>query len=164
MYFLYAKYAFKIHQLITTKKEWLLLEKKVGTFMYSILLKMCSKFKVDRLSCLYWSSSNVHNPQTFPQRNSRNHENCYIKFPLNIFSDQITICQMFFEIHTSLTSEGSFFCFSKKVNIWIPVGYFLSLISFFSWNEVKKKSSIKEDRRFIVQVGILWSWKYGYWN
>ena len=46
----------------------------------------------------YWSSSSVHHPETFPYQNSCNHENCYIKFSSNTFSDQITICQFLFEI------------------------------------------------------------------
>ena len=45
-----------------------------------------------------WSSSSVYHPEIFPQRNSSNHENCNIKFSLNTFSDQISICQISFEI------------------------------------------------------------------
>ena len=41
---------------------------------------------------------NVHHPETFPWRNSSNLENCDIIFPLSIFSDHITICQISFEI------------------------------------------------------------------
>ena len=37
----------------------------------------------------------------------------------------------------------------KKVNIWIRVGYFPFLISFFCENEINKKSSIRQDTRFI---------------
>ena len=50
------------------------------------------------LSLSYRSSLSVHYPETFPKQNSSTHENCNIKFPLNIFSDQITICQISFEI------------------------------------------------------------------
>ena len=39
------------------------------------------------------------------------------------------------------------FILEKKVNIWTPSGYFPSFISFFCWNEINEKSSIKEDTR-----------------
>ena len=35
----------------------------------------------------------------------------------------------------------------KKVNIWTLPGYFPFFISFFCWNEISKKSSIKEHKR-----------------
>ena len=38
---------------------------------------------------------------------------------------------------------------SKKVNIWTPSGYFPFFISFFCWNEINKKSSMREDTRKI---------------
>ena len=58
------------------------------------------KFKFDRLSCFCHGArqSSVHRPETFPWRNSSNHENCNIKFPLNTFTDQITIFQISFEV------------------------------------------------------------------
>ena len=45
----------------------------------------------------------------------------------------------------SLTSNKSIL--QKKVNIWTISGYFPFFISFFCWNEISKKSSIKEDTR-----------------
>ena len=100
---------------------------------------------------LYWSSSNVYHPETFPQRYFSNYENCNMKFPLHKFSDQITICQISFEIYTSFTSNKSFIQLEQNSNIWISFGYFPFAFSFFFWNEVNKKSSIKEDPRFILQ-------------
>ena len=55
-----------------------------------------------------WSCPSLHHPETFPQRNSSNHENNSMKFPLNTFSVQITICQMSFEIYTSFSLNISF--------------------------------------------------------
>ena len=45
-------------------------------------------------------------------------------------------------------SKNSFILSSQKVNIRIPFGCFPFLISFFYWNEVNIKSSIKEDTRY----------------
>ena len=45
----------------------------------------------------------------------------------------------------SLTSNKPIL--EKKVNIWTLSGYFPFFISFFCWNEISKKSSIKEDTR-----------------
>ena len=42
---------------------------------------------------------------------------------------------------------------------WIPVGYFPFLISFFCENEINKKSSIKQDTRFIHTFFISEKWK-----
>ena len=47
---------------------------------------------------MYWSLSSVYQQETFPKQNFSNHEKCNIKLPLNTFSDQITICQISFEI------------------------------------------------------------------
>ena len=48
----------------------------------------------------------------------------------------------------SLTSRKS--VLEEKVNIWTPSGCFRFFISFFCWNEINKKSSVKEDA---------WRWK-----
>ena len=67
-------------------------------------------------------------------------------------------------IYRSFISNKSFIGSHKKVNIWIQFGYFHFLISFFYWYEVNKKLSIKKDTRFIVQEGILQSWKHDWEN
>ena len=68
-------------------------------FVQQSVRNVCAKFKVDRLSSFsYWSLSSAHYPEIFSQQNSSNHENCNIKFPLETFSDQITVCQISFEI------------------------------------------------------------------
>ena len=78
------------------------------------------------------------------------------KFPLNIFSDQITIRKISNEIYTSFTSNKSFLSLGKKINIWIPFQYFPVLASFFFLKcDVSKKTSIKEDTLFILREGIL---------
>ena len=58
------------------------------------------KFKFDRLNCFCTGArqTSVHHQETFPWRNFSNHENCKIKFPLNTFTDQITIFQISFEV------------------------------------------------------------------
>ena len=76
------------------------------------------------------------------QRNSSNHENCNIKFSLKYVFYQITICQISFEIFDVkqiYTREKSKYLNSIRV--------FAFSISFFCWNEITKKSSIKEDTR-----------------
>ena len=44
------KCAFKTRRFITIKNEWYIFRKNVGTFLFSILSEMCTKFKVDRFS------------------------------------------------------------------------------------------------------------------
>ena len=85
----------------------------------------------------YCSLSSVHHPETIPSRNSSNHENCNIKFDL-----KYAICQISFEIFDVKEIYAR-----ERVNIWTISGYFPFFISFFCWNEISKKSSIKEDTR-----------------
>ena len=56
-----------------------------------------------------------------------------------MFSNQITICQISFQIFDIYTREKSKYLNSIRV--------FPFFISFFCWNEISKKSSIKEDTR-----------------
>ena len=64
--------------------------------------------------------SSVHNPETIAYRNSSNYENCHIKFSLNIFSNQITISQISFDI--------LYLC--RQTNIYLKSEY-LSLLGYF---------------------------------
>ena len=78
---------------------------------------MCAKFKVGSFKpFLCWSPSSVCHPQTFPQRNSSNHENCNIEFPLNTLSDQI--CQIsfgIFDVKKSILKQKSKYLNSIRV-------------------------------------------------
>ena len=121
----------------------------------------------------YWSSWSVYHQESFSKRDCSNHENCNIKFPLNTFSNQITICQISFEIYTSFTSNSS----SKQIQF----GCLPFLFSFFSWKTINKQGIIDKIRpeihivrRNIVELetwlrqeaattGVLWkrcSWKF----
>ena len=58
---------------------------------------VCPKFKVDRFSRFHTGACHMLTSQeTFPCRNSSNHENYNTKYPLNTFPDQITIYQISF--------------------------------------------------------------------
>ena len=87
----------------------------------------------------YWSSPSVHHLEAFPQWNSSNHENCNIKFSLKTFSNQITIWNFFWNLwlNKSMLEQKS-----KYLNF---IRVFPFFISFFCWNEINKKSSIKKD-------------------
>ena len=92
----------------------------------------------------YWSSSNVYHPDTFSQRNFSNHENCNIKFPLRKFFDQITICQIPFEIYTSFTSNKSFIQLEQNCKylnfIWVfPFCIFIFLLKWSKQEIVNKR-------------------------
>ena len=76
----------------------------------------------------YWSTSSVYNLN--------------IKFSLNTFSNQITTCKISFEFYMFVVKQIN----AWKVDIWVPLAYFLFIL-FFCWNGIKKKSSIKESRR-----------------
>ena len=86
----------------------------------------------------YWSSWSVYHQESFSKRDCSNHENCNIKFPLNTFSNQITICQISFEIYTSFTSNSS----SKQIQF----GCLPFLFSFFSWKTINKQGIIDKIR------------------
>ena len=71
--------------------------------------------KADRLSSFWIGACQVFIARTpFPSKITLT--KCNIKFPLNTFSDQITICQTSFEIYTSFMSKKSFICLRKIVN------------------------------------------------
>ena len=58
------------------------------------LRNVCAKFKIDPLNCFRTEACQVFITQKLlPSKIPLT-----IKFPLNIFSDQITICQISFEI------------------------------------------------------------------
>ena len=88
----------------------------------------------------------------------------FLKILKKITATKVTICQISLKIYISFMSNNSFICFSKTVNILNSIWVFPFLISFFCWNEVNTKLSIKEDTRFIMQERILWSWKHGWKN
>ena len=78
----------------------------------------------------------------FVQRNSSNHENCNIKFSLTFVFYQITICQISFQIFDVKQ------IYTREKNKYLnSIMVFAFSISFFCWNEITKKSSIKEDTR-----------------
>ena len=58
------------------------------------------------------------------QKKIPGYEKLKINFSLNTFSDQITICQICFEIYTSSLSN-KFIFLHQKANIGITSGYFL---------------------------------------
>ena len=58
------------------------------------------------------------------QKKIPGYEKLKINFSLNTFSDQITICQICFEIYTSSLSN-KFNFLHQKANIGITSGYFL---------------------------------------
>ena len=112
-------------------------------FVQHSVINLCLIFKFNCLS--HFCSSNVHHQETLPLQSSSTHENCNSKFPLNIFSDQITIRKISYEIYTSFTSNKSFLCLDKKINIRIPFRYFPVWVSFFLLKcDVNKKTSIKK--------------------
>ena len=68
-------------------------------FCAASVRNVSAKVKVDPLSHFRTEGRQMFTTQKlFPSNNSSNHENCSIKFPLNTFPDQITICQIYFEI------------------------------------------------------------------
>ena len=86
---------------------------------------MCAKVQSLFLKpFLSWSLSSVDNLETIAYRNSSNHKNCNIKFFLNTFSNQITICQIWnFTFLSSIKSilekwifESVYFIFLLKRN------------------------------------------------
>ena len=85
----------------------------------------------------YGSSSCAHHPETFLLRNSSNHKNCNIKFPLNTFSDQIVICLISFG---NLWRQTNLFS-NEKVNIWPTSRYFPFLLHFFV--EMKRTQNLQ---------------------
>ena len=121
---------------------------------------MFAKFKVERLSRFRTGPRQVFITQK-PFRN-------LCEVPLTIKTATSDSLETHFLIklpsvktYTSFRSNKSFIRSRKKANIWTPFEYFPDLISFCFWNEVNKKSPIKEDTLFIVQEGILQSWKHG---
>ena len=68
------------------------LEKRGHGFVQQSLRDLCTKFKVDRLSRFCAGARYV----LTTQKRCSNRENYNIKFPLNIFSDQIIIYQISF--------------------------------------------------------------------
>ena len=89
----------------------------------------------------------------FPSETS-NHENCNIKFRLNSFSNQITICQISFEIFGSnklmLKLKGKYF------NL-IRVFLFFPFIFLSKWNkrEIFNKRRHKKDQEQSTQQATL---------
>ena len=75
-------------------------KKRGHIFVQHPVRDVCAKFKVDRLSRFRTGAREMFTPQKpFPGKIFSNRENCNIKFSLNKFSDQITICQISFEIY-----------------------------------------------------------------
>ena len=130
-------------------EKWkVIIKKNAGTDLCSSPLEMCVRsLKLIFKPFSYWSSSRVHHPETFPQRNSTNHENSNNKFSLNKFSGQITICQISFEIfdvkQTDARAKSKYLC-SIRV---FPFFHF-SLFPFF-WNklEIFKKRHEKDQKQ-----------------
>ena len=94
-----------------------------------------------------------------PHRNifsakSSNHENCNIKFRLNSFSEQITICQISFEI---LMSNKSMLKQKSKYFNLIRVFLFFPFIFLSKWNkrEIFNKRRHKKDQEQSTQPATL---------
>ena len=101
---------FQTCRIIVIKMNYSLLEKILLRFWSASCYYVCKVESRSFKPLLYWSFSSVHPLQNFPFGNSSDHENCNMKFPLNTFSDQITIYQISFEIFTSA---------SNKLSIWL---------------------------------------------
>ena len=112
---------------------------------------LCAKFNVDPLSCFHTGACQVFTTQKFPQRNSSNHGKCNIKFSLNTFSDQITICQISFEIFEVKQIATQ----AKKYLNSIRVFPLLHLIFLLKWNKQIFSRIHKKDQKQLPEPAIL---------
>ena len=109
------------------------------TFVHQLVRNVHAKFTGGFESHFCAGACQVLTTQEqFPQWSFLKHANCKVKYPLNIFSDQITICQTSCEIYIS--------SFVRIVNIWIPSGYFTLWFHFsieivFSYTDTMLKSN-----------------------
>ena len=110
----------------------------------NVCAKLCWSFKSFPIGAC---QSSAHHPEIIPQRNSFHHENYNIRYPLNTFSDQITICQISFEIYT---------CFCDKTKYLNSISVF-SVYNFsyiFHWNEINWTFNKRESQKLVPE-----SWK-----
>ena len=87
----------------------------------------------------------------FSWQNSSNHGNCNIKFSLNTFSDQITICQISFEIFEVKQIATQ----AKKYLNSIRVFPLLHLIFLLKWNKQIFSRIHKKDQKQLPKPAIL---------
>lgn len=104
---------------------------------------MYEKFKVDLLSRFYTRTRHM-----CPIRNLSSdkflkfHENCKTKYFLNTFSDQLTICEISFEINISLNLfavKHSFAKAERNIKFHFSYSYFSYLILFVCREKIDKK-------------------------
>ena len=140
---------FQIRGIIELKNEWLISRKNADQCLFSILLEML----VQSLNLIVEAAFVLELVKRSPFGNL---SQAKFLWPWKLYH-QIPFKHIFcLDYHMqNFTSNKSFLCSSKKINIWITFVHFPFLIKFFCLNEVNKKSSIIEDTRFIVQEVIL---------
>ena len=105
----------------------------------------------------------MHHPETFPLKNSSNHKICHLKFSLNTFSDQITICEISFEFFDVKQIDTR--AFKSKYFNSIRVFPFFYFIFLLKWNkqEIFNKRRHGKDQKQSPQPATLLKKRLCHW-